>query len=122
MNDERSYQGDSESVVWQDRLYIAVGSVRLEVVHFNVFWMVQIPPGPPIDEPANFPALSSIMVSFALWMKKKPYREATIRSTLSCVKSIARRSILDSQESVREYIATANVSAKQTPASDNLTL
>ena len=50
------------------------------------------------------------MVSFALWMKKRPYREATIRSTLSCVKSIARRSILDNQESVQEYIATANVS------------
>jgi len=43
-------------------------------------------------------------------MRKKPYREATIRSTLSCVKSVARRSILDSQESVREYVATANVS------------
>jgi integrase len=43
-------------------------------------------------------------------MRKKPYREATIRSTLACVKSIARKSALDNPESVKEYVATAKVS------------
>jgi integrase len=43
-------------------------------------------------------------------MQKKPYREATIRSTLACIKSIANHSILDNPESVREYIAQAKVS------------
>ena len=43
-------------------------------------------------------------------MKEKPYREATISSTLSCIKSMARKTNLDNPESVKEYIATANVS------------
>ena len=51
-----------------------------------------------------------MLFSFVLWMQKKPYREATIRSTLACVKSIARKVVLDNVESVREYIAKAKVS------------
>jgi hypothetical protein len=43
-------------------------------------------------------------------MRKKPYREATVRSTVACLKSIARHSTLDDPESVREYIAQSQVS------------
>jgi integrase len=52
----------------------------------------------------------SNLASFAWWMQKKPYREATIRGTLTCLKSIARQSALDNPESVKEYIARAKVS------------
>jgi hypothetical protein len=50
------------------------------------------------------------LINSILWMQKKPYREATIRSTLACMKSIANHSILENPESVREYIATFSIS------------
>jgi integrase len=43
-------------------------------------------------------------------MQKKPYREATVRSTIACIKSIARKAVLDNPESVREYVAKATLS------------
>ena len=46
-------------------------------------------------------------------MQKKPYREATIRSTLACVKSMARQANLDDPESVKEYIAKSKVSGNR---------
>jgi integrase len=43
-------------------------------------------------------------------MRKKPYSEATVRSTVACIKSIARQANLVDPESVKEYIAKSRVS------------
>ena len=85
---------------------------------------VRIPPGPPLVEPSNSACLtacsskpvsldsyvSSSIISFVLWMRKKPYSEATVKSTVACIKSIARQANPNDPESVTEYVIKSRVS------------
>jgi len=43
-------------------------------------------------------------------MRKKPYSEATVRSTISCVKSIACQANVNDPKSVKECVAKSPVS------------
>jgi len=54
-------------------------------------------------------ALGEIL-SFGLWMRKQGYRESTIRPCVRALKAIAKRTNLLNPESVKSYLASAELS------------
>jgi hypothetical protein len=54
------------------------------------------------------PTLSDI-IQHAWWMKKQGYRESTIESAISSLKSISNKTNLLDPESVKAYLANANL-------------
>jgi len=57
-----------------------------------------------LHTPTTFYGLGEI-VAFALWMQKQGYRESTIRSSVSALKSVARNANLLNPDDVKGYLA-----------------
>jgi hypothetical protein len=60
--------------------------------------------------PPLSPTIVSEMISFGLWMRREGYRESTIRPCIRALRAIAKRTNLLNPESVKSYLASAELS------------
>jgi hypothetical protein len=60
--------------------------------------------------PPLSPAILGEIISFGLWMRKEGYRESTIRPCIRELRAIAKRANLLNPESVKSYLASADLS------------
>jgi integrase len=67
---------------------------------------VQIPPAPPFTEPTTLAEVAT----FAFWMKKNGYHDATIHGTVHTLKALAHKCKLLEPESAKAYLAKAEFS------------
>jgi len=67
------------------------------------------PPHQPYRPPTT-PVVLGEILSFGLWMRKQGYKESTIQPRIRALKSLARRANLLDPESVKSYLASAELS------------
>jgi hypothetical protein len=78
----------------------------LFILHEPTITRVGIPPAPPFTEPTTLAEIGT----FAFWMKKNGYRDATIAGTVHTLKALANKCKLLVPELAKAYLATAEFS------------